>query len=364
MSARLRYGILGPITVTCDGVPLRIGGAKPKAILAALLMSAGRVVSAGSLVDVLWTEPPERAAQTLQVHISNLRKQLGGAEPGIRTHPPGYVIDAAADELDFALFERLRREAGQARTRAQHPEATALLREALALWTGEGLDDLDDSDFVERSRRYLGGARLAAAEELAQTQLDAHDPAGALRTADEQLVSSPLRESLWELKMTALYRLGRQAEAIAAYHECRDVLDEELGLDPSPRVRELYERMLRQDPALVSSAAPADLPRTVTAELAAGMLVGLGRTYSLGSVTVIGRNPDCEISLDDPLVSRRHAEIRSAAGSHLIHDLGSSNGTRVNGALISQHLLAAGDQIGIGGASFTYMSGEAHAPPP
>ncbi len=359
MTARLSYSILGPVTVLREGEPVHLGGAKPKAILAALLMNPGRVVSSDALIDVLWDDPPDRAHQTLQVHISNLRKQLGDAQPGIQTRMPGYLISAGADDLDSAAFERLVGQAGQARSGSQPARAADLLREALALWRGEGLDDIEGSDFAHRSRRRLSGLRVAAAEELAAVQLESGNPGQALRTVEEQMALVPLRESLWELKMTALYRAGRQADAITAYHECRDLLEDRLGIDPSAGLQTLYERILRQDAALnQKDVASIHLTRTVTASRIEATLESPVGSFPLQDVTVIGRHPDCEITLDDPQVSRRHAEIRVALGSHLIIDLGSSNGTRVNGALVASHLLTSGDRVEIGDTVLTYRPRE------
>src|SRR5712692_3927777 len=238
----MEFGVLGPFRVTDGEREIPLPRQKHRALLAFLVLHAGEVVSVDRLLDELWGErPPATAKNSLQNNISQLRKLLGADV--LQTRPPGYVLDLAPDDLDLSRFLRLLEDA---RTQAP-PERAATLRRALALWRGPALADLEFEPF-------------ASGEALRLEELRA--------TAEEGLVAgNPLREQLRGQLMVALYRSGRQAEALAEFTEARRTLVEELGIEPGPALRALEQGVLRQDPALAEPAAalaqsalrPADL---------------------------------------------------------------------------------------------------------
>ena len=241
--------MLGPIEVRSDGRTVEIGRGKQRALLAVLALNAGKVVSTDRLIDELWgDEPPATATTALQVYISKLRKTLG--EGAIETRDPGYVLHG---ELDADRFEVLVSSA-----RGAEPERAAeVLAEALSLWRGAALCDVDLP--LDRSR--LEELKLAATEQRIDADL-ARGRSSELVGELETLVGEhPLRESFRAQLMLALYRAGRQAEALEAYRAARTALMDELGIEPGPRLHQLEQAILRQDDSL---AAAAD-ERTMTA---------------------------------------------------------------------------------------------------
>jgi DNA-binding SARP family transcriptional activator len=260
----VEFRILGPLEVLDDhGRPLILGGAKQRALLAVLLLHAGQVVSAERLVDELWgEEPSERARSVLQVHVANLRKVLEPARPRrsavgvLRTQPPGYLVEVGHDDLDLGRFERLA-EQGRAALAAGDPEeAAGLLRAALELWRGPALADVVLKANGQGEVARLEERRLAALEDRIQAELAAgrhHELVGELEAL---IVAHPLRERLHGQLLLALYRSGRQAEALAGYRRMRETLAEELGIDPSRPLQELERAILAQDPPWTGSRLP------------------------------------------------------------------------------------------------------------
>jgi lactate 2-monooxygenase len=241
------FRILGPVQISDNGRSLPLGGSKQRAVLAILLLHANEVVSVDRLADDLWgDEQPVDAAGAIQNHISRLRKLVGADV--LATHPGGYSLEVDLGRIDLHRFEQLTAdaEAADAATRA------ARLREALKLWRGPALADLAFEPFARPEAIRLEEARLAALEARFDADLELgrhHEIVGEL----EQLVAThPLRERLRGQLIVALYRAGRQAEALGVYRETRRVLSEELGLEPGPALKELERRILRQDPALAA----------------------------------------------------------------------------------------------------------------
>lgn len=381
MSGTLSYRVLGPLAVLRDGEPIRLGGPKERLILATLLLSSNRVVAAHRLIDVLWDEdPPKSAVGALQVHVSNLRRRLQGGSPAVVTQPPGYVVAATAAELDLLRFEELVAQAQEKHTSNDLSGALDKYLAALGLWRGDGLADLESTDFIEGSRTFLEERRIAVEEDVVSLLLAMGRNQEALLRAASVLDAHPLRESMWEHRMMALYRTGRQAEALDAFRKCRDMLLDQLGVDPNPRLRSVESAILRQDPgldlrpaeqvrpasltarpgALGSSEAPASHTQSnavtyVRQRKQAFLVRNDGSLVALDDVVTLGRNPDCQVVLTDAAVSRRHAEIRPALGGHLLVDLMSSNGTEVAGNVVMQHMLEHGDTVQIGSESLTYV---------
>jgi DNA-binding SARP family transcriptional activator/pimeloyl-ACP methyl ester carboxylesterase len=254
----VEFGILGPLEITAAGQPLPVQGARTRAVLAMLLVHANQVVPAGRLTSELWAgQPAGGAVASLQVRVSQLRKALrrAGEAGRLVTRPPGYLIRVAPDELDVTRFERLARDGEIALAAADGPLAVRRLEEALGLWRGPALADVDDAPFARAEAARLEERRLAAVESRAEALLacDRHrELIGELETLTAE---HPLRERLWAHRMLALYRAGRQAEALRAYRDLREILVGELGIEPSPALRELEGRILRQDAALAPPTA-------------------------------------------------------------------------------------------------------------
>jgi DNA-binding SARP family transcriptional activator len=251
----MEFRILGPLEVWAEGGEVSLGGPKPRALLAVLLLHPGEVVPADRLIDELWGEDsPERAAAALRVNVSRLRKAL--PPDVLTTRSPGYVIRVEPDELDLHRFERLVDEGRSLLARGLAAEASERLCDALSLWRGPALADFAYQSFAQAAIARLEEIRLAAVELRieADLALGRHDElVGEL----EALVAEhPLRERLRRYLMMALYRSGRQAEALDAYQDARRALVDELGIDPSPALQELERAILRQDPAL-DAEAPA-----------------------------------------------------------------------------------------------------------
>ena len=251
----MEFRILGPLEVSeGDGI-LALGGAKPRALLALLLLHANQVVSRDRLIDELWgASPPETAPTALQVHVSQLRKTLG--RDLILTRPPGYLIRVDDGELDLDRFERL-----VASTHGQEPaKAARLLREALALWRGVPLAELEVS-FALAERTRLEERRLAALEQRIQADLALGRHPELVPELEGIVHEYPLRERLRGQLMLALYRCGRQADALEVYRSGRRLLDEELGLEPDAELQRLERAILKHDPSLESPVVPgADRP--------------------------------------------------------------------------------------------------------
>lgn len=263
------FALLGPLEVLADdGTPIALGGAKQRLVLAALLLRAGEVVSTDFLIDALWGNAAPRTASTsLQNAISALRKLLG---PGlVLTRPPGYVLAVDGDSVDLHRFERLLREAA-----GRDPaERAALLRKALDLWRGEPLGELAFEPFAQPELRRLEELRLVAAEEWIDAELEGGRAAEFVPRLESLVAQHPLRERLRGQLMLALYRAGRQADALAAYQDARRALVEELGLDPGPQLQQLHAAILRQEIGLHPAAAAAS-PQEHVEEVAALILAG------------------------------------------------------------------------------------------
>ncbi|HEX6677707.1 MAG TPA: AfsR/SARP family transcriptional regulator, partial [Actinomycetes bacterium] len=252
----MRYGILGPLEVIGDAGPLRVAGAKLRALLVLLLLDANRVVSVDRLVEELWGgRPPPRATVTLRSYVSMLRRVLepdraaGATAEVLAWQPPGYVLRVGPDDLDAARFERLARD-GRAVLPSDPVAADALLGEALALWRGDALADVAFEPFAQGEVARLGELRLATAEDQVEARLAAGRHAEVVPDLERLLAANPLRERLRGQLMLALYRSGRQADALRAYRDGRDLLVEELGIEPGPALRRLQEEILLQSPTL------------------------------------------------------------------------------------------------------------------
>ena len=247
----MEFRILGPVEAHERGLALELGGPRERTLLARLLLSANRVVPADRLAEDLWSgHPPAHSMATLRVYISRLRRVLGPGTGILETQAPGYRLNVAADQLDAARFERLVQAADAAMSARQPERAAASLREALDLWHGPALLDVAEFAFAQADASRLEEARLSALESRVEADLACGRHASLIGELDTLTASHPLRERLTGQRMLALYRCGRQADALSAYTGLRVRLAEELGIDPSPDLRRMQETILRQDPAL------------------------------------------------------------------------------------------------------------------
>lgn len=356
---RIQFQVLGPVQAIRDDEVLRIGGVKAKGVLALLVLEAGRVVPTSRLVDGVWGEDPsEGVIPALQVHISNLRKVLGAEV--LQTRAPGYRLDGARSEVDASQFERELERARALRAHGDLGEAERLLVSALSRFTGCPLADVLDLPFAQAASTWLTELRALGTEELVDVLLDRGRPRDAVPLIEVAIAEAPGRERLWGQLMVALYRTDRQADALKAYQRAREALVE-VGVEPGPNLRDLEAAVLAQDARLlgVSSAAGGEVPPTFRVQPAARawLVADGGREVALDAMVTIGRSPQCEVTLDDMAVSRRHCEVRPALGGHLLIDLKSTNGTTVNGSQVSEHLLVDGDEIRIGGHTILYRCG-------
>ncbi len=232
-----------------------------RALLARLAMSPGRVVSVDTLTDALWGEDlPADAANALQIRVSKLRRALvtaGVPSEVLVTRAPGYQLVVDADAVDAHRFERLVTRARQCAD-ADAPAALALLEEALGLWRGPALADVGDAEWIEAESTRLEELRLGALEDRLDLLVELGRHTEAVADLERLVALHPLRERLHRLLLTALYRTGRQADALSVYHQLRRQLADELGIDPSPELQSLAEAILRQQvpaPRRVDEAA-------------------------------------------------------------------------------------------------------------
>src|SRR5215471_17928244 len=255
----VEFGLLGPLLVRREAEEIAIPATRQRVLLAALLFRANQVVPVDELAETLWdTGLPATARVTLRNYMKRLRQALGDADRSqIATRADGYLICVADGELDLARFEALRGQAAQCARAGRWPEASAALHEALALWRGEPLADVPSDVLARRELPRLAELRLQAAEDQIEADLHLGRDAEVIAGLRQLVGAEPLRERLHELLMLALYRAGRQADALDAYRRARATLVDELGIEPGPALRGLHQRMLAGDPALAAPAAPA-----------------------------------------------------------------------------------------------------------
>jgi DNA-binding SARP family transcriptional activator len=278
-NALIEFRILGPLQVVKDERALALGGRKQRSLLALLLLDRNRVVARDRLIDALWNEaPPASAANSVQVYVSKLRRLLDETEPegetALLTEPPGYRLRIPAGALDAAEFERLLTDGKAALAAGEFAEAETSLAAALAVWRGPALADLASEAFVQPEIARLEGLRLQALEARFEAMLAMGRQTEAVGELQALVGLHPLDERLRAQLMVALYRSGRHAEALETYRAFRQLLSEELGLEPNPELRRLEQAILNQDeslgavtqlaPILTSARSERPPPATVT----------------------------------------------------------------------------------------------------
>jgi predicted ATPase/DNA-binding SARP family transcriptional activator len=291
----VEFRILGPLEVSHAGSPVPVGGPRHRALLTVLLVHADEVVSTERLIQALWgDEAPNSASAIVHVRVSELRKALRAGRPdrdaGLLTRGSGYVLQVGVDALDARCFERLVAAGRQALAGGDHESASANLREALALWRGPALVDFADEPFVQVETARLEALRVQALEDRLEADLAVGRHGDVVVELEGLVAEHPLRERLWCQLMLALYRAGRQGQALRTYQAARQILVERLGIDPGPELQRLQTAILRHDPALElrtpaerrpSGEPPSNLPVPLTSFI--------GREWELAEVRVLLR---------------------------------------------------------------------------
>ena len=290
------FRILGPLEVVHDGHVVRLGGRKQRTLLALLVLEAGEPISPDRLIEAIWPEYDTAAPARLQVYVSQLRKLLG--DPGVvEMRSSGYALAVASEAVDAARFERLADEGREALAAGESELAAQTLRDALALWRGPALDDLAHEPFAQAAVRTLEDLRLGAREDRIEADLALGRHREVVTELEELVIEQPLRERLRGALMLALYRCGRQAEALEAYLAARRTLVDELGVEPHAELRDLHQAILRQDEGLLVDPAEVRARRHLPAP--ATSLVGR-RTQLDELVELLGREGVRLVTLTGP----------------------------------------------------------------
>jgi DNA-binding SARP family transcriptional activator len=300
----MQVRLLGPVDFVVDGAPRPVPGLRRKAVLAVLALNIGEIVSADQLASAAWADcPPPTVLNSLQAHVSHLRKVLG-SRTAIVARPPGYVLDPGGADTDVQFAEQLLRQGTQAADPVQEAQH---LRAALALWRGRPLPELAGLPWLEEQARRLDLLWLQTKRALVQARLAAGEHAALLPDLEQLAAENPLDEPLWAQFMLALYRSGRQSDALAACRQLRDTLGEELGIGPSRMISDLQTAILRQDPAL-DPAEPGGLqlstrPGTpVPAQLPPSLPAFAGRLAELAALDAMLPETDTAASAAAPAV--------------------------------------------------------------
>jgi DNA-binding SARP family transcriptional activator len=338
----VEFRILGPLEVVADERTLAIPSGQQRALLALLVLNANRVLSPDRIADALWGDRlPDSGTKALAFHVSRLRDALapgrapGGPAGGLETVPGGYVLRTDPDAIDAVRFERLARE-GHALLAADPAGARDLIRDALAVWRGDPLADVAYAEFAQEEIRRLIELRAAATEDRLEADIALGDHVGAVGELEAIVAADPLRERPRCLLVLALYRSGRQAEALRVAGEGRRALAEEFGIDPSPELRQLEARILVQDPAL---DPPPPRPGA-TAGRARNPYKGLRPYGEADSADFFGRE-----ALVDRLVARFDEVERSGRLLAVVGPSGSGKSSVVRAGLLPA-LRAAGAPAG------------------
>ena len=264
--SNVTFGVLGPLEVRAAEGLVHVGGPQIRALLALLLVRPGHVISLSTLVASLWSsDAPPSAERTARTYMSRLRlalAPLAGRSPAgslIVTAPPGYLLRADPMSVDASLFEQLAVAGRRALARNDPQTARDHLRTALLLWRGDAYAEFSDVAVLRAEASRLEELRLSAVENRLQSELRLGQGPDLVAELDGLVTAHPLRERLWVQYLTALYRSGRQAEALSGYQRARALLADELGLEPSVELVDTHRRILAQDPTLLPELAAVSL---------------------------------------------------------------------------------------------------------
>ena len=280
----VEFRILGPLEASRHGQPLELGAGKQRALLVLLLLRAGEIVSTDRLIDALWGErPPPSALNSVHIYVSQLRKALGNGR--LETHGHGYLLALEPEQLDLGRFERLLGDGRELLTSGDADRAAGALRAALGLWRGPPLSDVAFEPFAQAEIARLDELRLAAHEERIEADLALGRHAELVPELEGLVREHPLRERLRAQLMLALFRSGRQSEALDAYQQARKLLSTELGLEPGRRLRELEAAILRQDAQL--HVPPRPTRRTGAVHRKRRSVVAIGAALLLAAAVAL-----------------------------------------------------------------------------
>ncbi|MGO4441716.1 BTAD domain-containing putative transcriptional regulator [Mycobacterium sp. 2YAF39] len=374
MTSGLDFGVLGPLQVRVNREPVPLGTPKQSAVLALLLINRNRPVPRDSIIAAIWDEdsPEADAIHNLHVYIANLRKILGSggvdAKTVLASARPGYQLNVPDASCDLGRFATEKAAGVQAAAAGRFKQASDRLAAALAQWRAPVLEDLREFRFVESFATALIEDKVVAHAVRAESEIACGRGDSVIGELEELVAEHPYREPLWAQLITAYYVAERQTDALDAYRRLKSVLSDELGIDPGPTLRELEQRILRQEPLDVQQMAQNDASEILTmltqhtstfnaaGSSRAQLRDAAGRCYPLETVTTgIGRRDDNGVVLDDPKVSRYHATIIDTGANFVINDLRSANGVQVAGQRIrGSATLSDGDVINIAGYQFTF----------
>ncbi|ETW22358.1 BTAD domain-containing putative transcriptional regulator [Mycobacterium gastri] len=361
----VQFSVLGPLEICIDGAVVPLGTPKQRAVLAMLLINRNRPVATDALIDAAWERgAPSGARATLYAYMSNLRRLLSNAGAEARTllanASPGYRLAVLDSNYDLGRFVAKKGAGLRAAADARFEQASEHFSAALAEWRGPALDDLRDFNFVDAFAKGLQEEKVLT--QLAHAEVEiacgrVHSVIGELETL---ATDHPYREPLWAQLIAAYYLADRQFDALDAYQRLKDRLADDLGVDPGPAVRVLHERILRQRPLDVRTAAQSSADDTIST-LSRHMTAPPGATHGpslrdanglryplVATTTRIGRSPDNDIVLAGAKVSRHHAAVVDTGSNFVLVDLRSVNGVYVSGRRIhTSAVLNEGDRIRI-----------------
>ena len=359
----LAVRVLGVLEVRLDGRVVEVPGSLSKRLLGSFSVLPSQAGSNDDLIEMLWgNRPPAQPIQALRQHLSVLRSLLASAArpgDGDLVDRDGAVYRLHIDHLDVTHFQAAVVRGDAAGNREDWIAAAHAYGAALGCWRGDALLGVTGTPRLDAIATQLNSRRIDVVEAWADAVLHESEGGELISTLEGHLAEHPLRERLRGQLMLALYRSGRQADALECYQEGRAVLADALGLAPSPELRDLETAILRQEPWLAPKRCAArahrrtmrstTLPATV--QLPDGQLLALDQTE-----TVLGRDAAADVRLVDDRVSRLHARIRSDGTGFVVEDLGSTNGVAVNGVPVDEHPLADGDLISLGGVDLRFRA--------
>ncbi len=316
--ARVELRVLGPVEILVDGRPLTLDSPKQRSLLTFLSIHVGEVQSADRIIDALWgDEPPQGGAKTMRYHVSKLRSALGDVGDVVVTRSPGYVLAVPKEAIDSHRFESLLAQ-GQEQLVVDAARAAHLLGEALDLWHGAAYSDFQYEEFVQAEARRLEELRLVAMEDRGRAELAAGRHRALVGEFGALVAEHPLRERMRAVLMVALYRAGRQADALREYDRLRSALVEQLGLDPSPDLTALMDKILVQDPALASKDPLAETAAAVAPVELRNPFKGLRPFTEVDAADFFGRS-DLVVRmaerLAEPGLAGRFLVVVGASGS-------------------------------------------------